>query len=691
MTILGIETSCDETSAAVVHDGKLVSNVTSTQLFHSQYGGIVPELASRAHLKLIVPIVDQALSQAGVKKSDLDAVAAVYGPGLVGSILVGLSFGKAMAMSLGIPFIGVNHMEGHIFSNLIDEPKPNFPFLNLTVSGGHTQLVLVRNPFEYEVLGDTMDDAAGEAFDKVAKMLGIGYPGGPLVDKYAASGDPTYVDFPRPFLSEGSLEFSFSGLKTAVLYYLRKRGFEKNQPIKDQQFLANVCASFQAAVVDVLVQKVLSAAKRFGLRDIAIAGGVSANSELRRRASESAALNGLRLFLPRLDYCTDNGAMIAMVGYYRMQEGRKSDLELTAQPGLELHTSKDKATRAFSRLKMRRWLLLALGTFLVGLMGMYYIFWLPARIPEPGGRIVTIPRGVSFKAVTDSLAHNGIIRSKFAFEIAGRILGYTKSVKVGKYLFQSSLSNSDILRDINEGKSRLIISVTIPEGWRMEAIAKKFSRDLGVDAARILDICKDSTYAASKGFSASTLEGYLMPETYNFYWQTDEHEIVERMVTGFKIFLVDSLEDRMRQIGMTLHQVLTLASIVEGESGVDAERPTIAGVYLNRLKKRMRLEADPTIQYVLPDSPRRLLYSDLRIESPYNTYLYYGLPPGPVNNPGKQSILGVLYPEKHQYLYFVATGVGGHRFSKSYVEHQKAVRVYRKVRRVQQKNANQSG
>jgi N6-L-threonylcarbamoyladenine synthase len=231
-------------------------------------------------------------------------------------------------------------MEGHIFSNLIDEPKPNFPFLNLTVSGGHTQLVLVRNPFEYEVLGDTIDDAAGEAFDKVAKMLGIGYPGGPLVDKYAANGDPTYVDFPRPFLSEGSLEFSFSGLKTAVLYYLRKRGFEKNQPIKDQQFLANVCASFQAAVVDVLVQKVLSAAERFGLPEIAIAGGVSANSELRRRASESTALNGLKLFLPKFDYCTDNGAMIAMAGYYRMLEGRESDLELTAEPGLELHTRK---------------------------------------------------------------------------------------------------------------------------------------------------------------------------------------------------------------------------------------------------------------------------------------------------------------------------------------------------------------
>jgi UPF0755 protein len=344
-----------------------------------------------------------------------------------------------------------------------------------------------------------------------------------------------------------------------------------------------------------------------------------------------------------------------------------------------------------SRQQIRKLLLPPLGVFLLLIILVYYIFWMPISIPEPGGRVVAIPRGASFKAVVDSLARNDIIRSKFAFQLAGRILGYTKSIKVGKYLFHSGVSNSEILRDINEGRSRMILSVTIPEGWRMEMIAKKFAHELGVDAGRILSFCEDSAYVASKGFDARTLEGYLMPETYHFYWQTDESEIVERMVAGFKNFFVDSLKVRVRQSRMSLKEVVTLASIVEGESGVDAERPTIAGVYLNRLRKNMRLEADPTIQYVLPGGPRRLLYTDLRIDSPYNTYLYRGLPPGPVNNPGKQSLLGVLYPEKHQYLYFVATGVGGHRFSKTFSEHQKAIRVYKKIRREIQKGLNQSG
>jgi N6-L-threonylcarbamoyladenine synthase len=269
MIILGIETSCDETSAAVVRDGKLLSNATVVQLFHSEHGGVVPELASRAHQKLIVPIVDEALRKASVDKTDLDAVAAVYGPGLIGSILVGLSFGKAMAMGLGIPFVGVNHMEAHIFSNLIDEPKPSFPFVNLTVSGGHTQLVLVKNYFQYELLGETMDDAAGEAFDKVAKMLGIGYPGGPLVDKLAANGNAKAVNFPRPYLEEGSHQFSFSGIKTSVLYYLRKVGFDKTAN-RNEQFIADVCASFQAAVVDVLIDKLLVAAKKYNVNDITV-------------------------------------------------------------------------------------------------------------------------------------------------------------------------------------------------------------------------------------------------------------------------------------------------------------------------------------------------------------------------------------------------------------------------------------
>ena len=280
---------------------------------------------------------------AGVTKQQLDAVSAVYGPGLVGAILVGLSFGKAMALGLGIPFVGVNHMEAHIFSNLIEEPKPGFPFINLTVSGGHTQLVLVRDAFDYRILGETKDDAAGEAFDKVAKMLGIGYPGGPLIDKYAERGDPHWVEFPRPYLEEGSLEFSFSGLKTSVLYYLRKIGYHTSatrvrsiNPSGYDEFLCNMCASFQAAVVDVLVHKTLLAAKKLSVNDIALAGGVAANSELRRRLAEAAGNVGCRVFVPKLEYCTDNAAMVAMVGYMKMKEGRISSLELTAEPSLEL-------------------------------------------------------------------------------------------------------------------------------------------------------------------------------------------------------------------------------------------------------------------------------------------------------------------------------------------------------------------
>lgn len=336
MIILGIETSCDETSAALVQDGELRSNVTAVQLFHSEHGGVVPELASRAHQRIIVPIVEEALRKASVEKKELDAVAAVYGPGLIGSILIGLSFGKAMAMGLGIPFIGVNHMEAHIFSNMIEEPKPSFPFINLTVSGGHTQLVLVKDYFECELLGETMDDAAGEAFDKVAKMLGVGYPGGPLVDKLAAKGNANAVKFPRPYLEEGSHQFSFSGLKTSVLYYLRKVGFDKTAQ-GNEQFVADVCASFQTAVVDVLIDKLIAAAIKYRVNDIAVCGGVSANSELRRRLEGEAKINHLHLFIPRLDFCTDNGAMVAQAGYERMRKGFISNLELTAEPNLQLN------------------------------------------------------------------------------------------------------------------------------------------------------------------------------------------------------------------------------------------------------------------------------------------------------------------------------------------------------------------
>jgi len=336
MIILGIETSCDETSAAIVQDGKLLSNATAVQLFHSDHGGVVPELASRAHQRIIVPVIDDALRKASVDKKDLDAIAAVYGPGLIGSILIGLSFGKAMAMGLGIPFIGVNHMEAHILSNMIEEPKPSFPFLNLTVSGGHTQLVLVKDYFESELLGETMDDAAGEAFDKVAKMLGVGYPGGPLVDQFAATGNAKAVKFPRPYLDERLHQFSFSGLKTSVLYYLRNVGFNKAAP-GNEQFIADVCASFQAAVVDVLIDKLIAAAKIYRVNDIAVCGGVSANSELRRRLEIEAKIHHLHLFIPNLEFCTDNGAMVAQAGYEQMRKGFISNLELTAEPNLQLN------------------------------------------------------------------------------------------------------------------------------------------------------------------------------------------------------------------------------------------------------------------------------------------------------------------------------------------------------------------
>jgi N6-L-threonylcarbamoyladenine synthase len=284
-------------------------------------------------------VVEEALHNSGISRRELNGIAAVYGPGLIGAILVGLSFGKAMALGLNVPFVGVDHMEAHIFSNLILEPKPSFPFVNLTVSGGHTQLVLVKGPFDYTLLGETKDDAAGEAFDKVAKMLGIGYPGGPLIDTYAANGNPTFVSFPRPYLEEGSLEFSFSGLKTSVLYHLRKIGYKSaaaSESASESQLLADLCASFQAAVVDVLIEKTIRAAEMHKVRQIAVAGGVSANSELRRRLTESAANHKIQVFMPKLEYCTDNGAMVAMVGYGKLAKGGASSLELTAEPNLTL-------------------------------------------------------------------------------------------------------------------------------------------------------------------------------------------------------------------------------------------------------------------------------------------------------------------------------------------------------------------
>ncbi len=339
MRVLGIETSCDETSAAVLAEGVVRSNVISSQLVHRVYGGVVPELASRAHQRLIIQVVDEALTEAGVERSALDGIAATRGPGLVGALLVGLNFGKAMAFGLRVPFIGVNHMEGHLYSTMLMEDKPSVPFLSLVVSGGHTMLVEVRAPFDHRLLGQTRDDAAGEAFDKVAKMLGLGYPGGPVIDRLAREGNPHAIDFPRAFLEEGSFDFSFSGVKTAVLYYLKREGIlsEGNRPAElPRKRLADICASFQDAVVDVLVQKTIRAANALGLRTISVAGGVSANSALKERMKEETGKRNFRLFFPRLEYCMDNGAMIALVGSMRLQAGETTGWDAAAEANLSL-------------------------------------------------------------------------------------------------------------------------------------------------------------------------------------------------------------------------------------------------------------------------------------------------------------------------------------------------------------------
>lgn len=335
MIVLGIETSCDETSAAVVDEGVVKSNVISSQLVHAKYGGVVPELASRAHQRLIIDVVEEALKKAGVTKGRIEGVAATQGPGLVGALLVGLNFGKALAYGLKVPFVGVNHMEGHLYSNMLLNEAPSYPFLALIVSGGHTMLVLVSAPFEHRLLGQTRDDASGEAFDKVAKMLGLGYPGGPIIDTLAKKGNPAAIRFPRTYLDEGSYDFSFSGVKTAVLYYLRNNGLTNHAHLSEQK-LADICASFQMSVVDVLVEKTLAAAREFGVLDVTIAGGVSANSLLRSRMDETCKRDGRRLFYPPLEYCMDNGAMIAYVGWMKLKRGDTSSMELPAVANLEL-------------------------------------------------------------------------------------------------------------------------------------------------------------------------------------------------------------------------------------------------------------------------------------------------------------------------------------------------------------------
>ncbi|GAB4338679.1 MAG: tRNA (adenosine(37)-N6)-threonylcarbamoyltransferase complex transferase subunit TsaD [Flammeovirgaceae bacterium] len=318
ISILAIESSCDETSAAVIVDGAILSNTVATQKVHEKYGGVVPELASRAHQKHIVPVVHEALTTAGIKKEELKAVAFTQGPGLLGSLMVGATFAKTFALALNIPLIGVQHMQAHILAHFIDEPKPKFPFLCLTVSGGHTQLVVVKDYLDMQVVGETQDDAVGEAFDKAAKLLGLGYPGGPLVDKFAKLGNPLAFDFPE--VSTEGLNFSFSGIKTAFLYFLQNH--TKENPNFIQENLNDICASFQHTLIKILMSKLKRAAKEFKINHVGIAGGVSANSGLRLALKEAGEKYQWNVYVPDFQYCTDNAGMIAITAYYQYLKGK---------------------------------------------------------------------------------------------------------------------------------------------------------------------------------------------------------------------------------------------------------------------------------------------------------------------------------------------------------------------------------
>ncbi len=316
--ILGIESSCDETSAAICINGKIHSNIIANQAIHAKYGGVVPELASRAHQQHIIPTVEEAIQQAKIHKNSIDAVAFTRGPGLLGSLLVGTSFAKAFALGRGIPLVAVNHMQAHILAHFIDDPKPAFPFLCLTVSGGHTQIVLVRDYFDMEIIGQTLDDAAGEAFDKTAKILGLPYPGGPLIDRHAREGDAARFQFPEPQIA--GFDFSFSGLKTSIMYFVQRE--KQANPDFVAEHLADICASVQARIVSILLNKLRKAASTYGIRHVAIAGGVSANSGLRDALLALGEKEGYSVFIPRFEYCTDNAAMIAIAGYHQFLAGQ---------------------------------------------------------------------------------------------------------------------------------------------------------------------------------------------------------------------------------------------------------------------------------------------------------------------------------------------------------------------------------
>jgi N6-L-threonylcarbamoyladenine synthase len=345
---LGVETSCDETAAAILEDGRRIrsSVVASQDILHAPYGGVVPELASRRHVEAIWPVVQESLARAEVCLSDLDGIAATTGPGLIGSLLVGLCFGKALAFARHIPLVGVNHLEGHLYAALLDHEELFFPFIGLVASGGHTHLYQATAPGDYRLLGRTRDDAAGEAFDKVAKFLSLGYPGGPRIEEWARKGDQDAVRFPRPLPPRGSYDFSFSGLKTAVVNYVKQAGGRRQEagatglhpgpyPL-DPGLVADICAGFQEAVVDVLVRVSLAAAKASASRRLVMAGGVACNGRLRSKLRERAAEEGIQVYYPNPSLCTDNAAMIAAAGYPRLLRGERAVLSLNADADLAL-------------------------------------------------------------------------------------------------------------------------------------------------------------------------------------------------------------------------------------------------------------------------------------------------------------------------------------------------------------------
>ncbi|MGZ5292041.1 MAG: tRNA (adenosine(37)-N6)-threonylcarbamoyltransferase complex transferase subunit TsaD [Actinomycetota bacterium] len=332
MRVLGIETSCDETAVAIVEDGRILSNVVASQVdLHARFGGVVPEVASRAHVEALTPLLADALEEAGCGFDDLDGVAVTVGPGLVGALLVGIAAGKAVALATGAPFVGVNHLEGHIHANFLEHEGPLLPAVCLVVSGGHTMLVHMPTEHGYRILGQTIDDAAGEAFDKIARFIGLGFPGGPALDALAREGDPAAIAFPRALADSGDYDFSLSGLKTAVLRHV-KRERAAGRPVD----LPDVAASFQEAIVDVQVSKTMRAAAETGVATVLLGGGVVANSRLRERMSEAGREHGVRVLFPSPALCTDNGAMIARAGASRLQRGERTPLDVGADPGLEL-------------------------------------------------------------------------------------------------------------------------------------------------------------------------------------------------------------------------------------------------------------------------------------------------------------------------------------------------------------------